>query len=337
MWKKKPTAVPNRMPMISAPFTRWATRTAVRSNPISAVFVTGSDRCPGATGGAPGPPGMTIRAFTRPMKAMNRPMPAPMARRRSRGMACMIASRRPAKTSNVVRTPSRTINPIAACHDPACGATVKATIAFSPIPLASARGKLAKTPMRMQQMPAASAVEARKVPESCGVAPVAFVRMSGLTKRMYAIVRNVAKAPRSSRPTVLPRARRWKNRSSGSDMSRFRGTSCQPVLSFREKPWAGNPCRDDQKRWQQTPHPAQAQQQPEIAAAAVAGDVTVLGQADEGFGDRIVPPRRAEEVGFPLHAHGGHGQHGGDGDDDQRDRNPRKAAIARRRERHDEW
>src|SRR6185295_6743161 len=75
------------------------------------------------------------------------------------------------------------------------------------MPLASAIGKFAKIPMRMQQMPDASAVHATSDSFTSGVMPVAPARICGLTNRMYAIVRNVAPAPRSSRAGVVPRRR----------------------------------------------------------------------------------------------------------------------------------
>ena len=78
------------------------------------------------------------------------------------------------------------------------------TTAFNPMPLASAIGKFDAKPLRMQQIPAASAVQGPRERAISGGIP-ALARMLGLTKRMYAIVRNVATAPRNSRPTVLPR------------------------------------------------------------------------------------------------------------------------------------
>jgi hypothetical protein len=99
-------------------------------------------------------------------------------------------------------TPSSTIRPIAVCHEPAAFATWKATTAFSPIPLASASGKLAMQPISRHEIPAAAAVHA--IAESLGTPAAA--RMDGLTKRMYAIVKNVATAPRASRAGVLPRS-----------------------------------------------------------------------------------------------------------------------------------
>ncbi len=42
----------------------------------------------------------------------------------------------------------------------------------------------------------------------------AAARIAGFAKRMYAMVRKVAIAPRTSRAGVVPRAARWKSRSS---------------------------------------------------------------------------------------------------------------------------
>ena len=66
------------------------------------------------------------------------------------------------------------------------------------MPGAVASGKLAINPIRMQQMPAAAAVQAT-ADDWFMPAPA---RMPGFTTRIYAIVKNVATAPRNSRPTV---------------------------------------------------------------------------------------------------------------------------------------
>src|SRR5205814_7171676 len=65
-------------------------------------------------------------------------------------------------------------------------------------------GKLDVSPIRIVHTPAASAVHAPSDRTTSGGIP-APARILGLTNRMYAIVRKVAMAPRSSRPTVLPR------------------------------------------------------------------------------------------------------------------------------------
>ena len=83
----------------------------------------------------------TIPALTSPISVMNRPMPTPIARLRSFGMAFSIASRKPTSTDAVTTRPSATITPIA-CGQvrPRLATSVKATNAFRPSPAASANG-----------------------------------------------------------------------------------------------------------------------------------------------------------------------------------------------------
>ena len=72
---------------------------------------------------------------------MNSPMPIPIARLRSIGIALRIASRTPVSTKIVMRTPSTTITPIACGHEsPSAPTSVNATNAFSPSPAAIANG-----------------------------------------------------------------------------------------------------------------------------------------------------------------------------------------------------
>ena len=56
---------------------------------------------------------VTTPAFTSPISAMNAPMPIPIARFRSIGIAFRIISRTPVRTRIVIRMPSTTITPIA--------------------------------------------------------------------------------------------------------------------------------------------------------------------------------------------------------------------------------
>ena len=131
---KSASTVEKAMPMRSAPRTRRASRAAVTTSPTRATSVSGSRSEPKVTGGSTARGARdsaatvlagttTTRAFTAPMNAMNSPMPAPMARRRSRGIACSSASRRPTSTRTSMSSPSATTSPIAACHEPAAGAT----------------------------------------------------------------------------------------------------------------------------------------------------------------------------------------------------------------------
>ena len=122
------------MPIRIAPFTRRAISAAITSRLASAIAVSGWRSDPKVTGGsatfAPVAstwmvPGGTItkRAFTSPMNAMKRPIPTPIARRRSLGMARIRPSRNPTSTRTSMVSPSRTTRPIAVCQDPAAGAT----------------------------------------------------------------------------------------------------------------------------------------------------------------------------------------------------------------------
>ena len=62
-------------------------------------------------------PGVTKPASTKPMKAMNRPMPTLMAVLSHFGTALNTARRKPVRTSSRMMTPSMTTIPIASCHD----------------------------------------------------------------------------------------------------------------------------------------------------------------------------------------------------------------------------
>jgi hypothetical protein len=91
--------------------------------------------------GTPGGPGFTMPAETRPMNRMKSPMPALIACFSTRGIAFMIASRKPVSTSTVMAIPSRKITPMAAGHGSLSVAmSWNATTALSPMPEARASG-----------------------------------------------------------------------------------------------------------------------------------------------------------------------------------------------------
>ena len=71
-------------------------------------------------------------------------------------------------------------------------------------------GKFAPRPIISEQIALAAAVAA--ITGSCGI-PAAD-KMAAFANRMYAMVRNVASPPRTSRAGVVPRAVSWKSRSS---------------------------------------------------------------------------------------------------------------------------
>ncbi len=138
------STVLNRMPINRAPRTFRATSVAVTTRPSTNTRI-GRCRRFGVrvTIGWPDFGWTTRPAFTRPMKAMNRPIPMPMARLRSIGMAFSTASRNPVSTSPVMTRPSTTMTPMA-CGQvrPSAPTRVKATNAFRPSPAASANGYL---------------------------------------------------------------------------------------------------------------------------------------------------------------------------------------------------
>ena len=81
----------------------------------------------------------TNPASTRPMRAMNRPMPTLIAVLSWAGTAWKTALRKPVSTSTRITRPSSTTSPIASCQDMP-EAIEKPTKAFSPRPVASASG-----------------------------------------------------------------------------------------------------------------------------------------------------------------------------------------------------
>ena len=136
---------------------------------------------------------VTNRASTKPMSAMNSPMPTEMATLSGWGTAWKTALRKPVSTSSRITMPSSTTRPMASPHVD-WRAIVLATNALRPSPVARARGKLAKPPIRIVSTPATSAVPAaiagmplpgsapppRKAPVESGTKP----RMSGFSTMM---------------------------------------------------------------------------------------------------------------------------------------------------------
>ena len=136
---------------------------------------------------------VTTRASTKPISAMNRPIPTEIATLSCWGTAWKTALRKPVSTSTRITMPSRTTRPIAAPHVD-WRAIELATKALRPRPVASASGKLAKPPIAMVRTPATSAVPAamagmplpgsapppRKAPVESGTKP----RISGFSTMM---------------------------------------------------------------------------------------------------------------------------------------------------------
>ncbi len=146
------TAVMAAMPMSRAPLTPRASRATVSSTPrqktragqpVSAPL---PPSCTGTVVCAASGTRVTKPASTKPMNAMNRPMPTPIACFSGCGIARMTASRSPVTTRTQISRPSSTIRPIASSQL-ISGAIWKATTALMPRPAASASGRLPPTPM----------------------------------------------------------------------------------------------------------------------------------------------------------------------------------------------
>src|SRR6266496_3944340 len=128
------------MPIRIAPLILRAYSTPMSSRPTTNTNVSHPLRWPSMpmSTGVPAPR-RTKPASTRPISAMNRPIPAAIALLSSAGMARNTATRNPVSTRNVMTAPSSTTRPIAADHDILL-ATWNATNAFRPSPVANANG-----------------------------------------------------------------------------------------------------------------------------------------------------------------------------------------------------
>ena len=177
-----------RMPIRIAPFILRTTSTIVRSSPITNTSV-GQPRSWVATPSSTGTGRFAVRrtkpASTKPISAMNSPMPTPIAVLSCGGMAWNTAVRKPVSTSAVITRPSSTTRPIAS------GQLIRlampnATNAFSPRPVAIANGYLPITPIAIVSTPATSAVTAATVgmPRNLPSASATVPMISGLSTTM---------------------------------------------------------------------------------------------------------------------------------------------------------
>ena len=94
-----------RIPIRSPPRIFRATSAAVSASPTTNVRISRVERSGPSVTTVPRP-ATTMPPLTRPMIVMNRPMPIPIARFRSMGMALRTASRNPVSTSTVMMRPS---------------------------------------------------------------------------------------------------------------------------------------------------------------------------------------------------------------------------------------
>src|SRR5690554_1048240 len=200
--------VPTTMPMSSAPRTLRATSTPVsrRVKTNSRVGMVATEpSTPRPTGGEPNPVDVTKPAFTRPMNAMNRPMPTVMAILSWIGTASKIMRRRLVADSSTMMRPLITTRPIAS-GQVTWPTTLTARNELMPRPAANANGRREISPNRMVMTPEVRAVTAatwvnpRELPSTSALP----LKMIGFKMTMYAIATKVTMPPRTSRPTVDP-------------------------------------------------------------------------------------------------------------------------------------
>ena len=150
------------MPINNAPLTLRIIKPMIKISPNTKTIIGQPTRfppSPSCTGTGPAPVLRTKPESTKPIKAMNNPIPTEIAIFNCEGTALKTAVLNPVKTKTVMMIPSRTTRPIASCHD-IFEAIPTATKVFSPRPVASANGKLATTPIKMDITPAIKAVAA---------------------------------------------------------------------------------------------------------------------------------------------------------------------------------
>ena len=112
--RNQPITVSTRMPISMAPLTLRACSTAISTIPARVSRAVGVFRLPSATVVA----GLatTSPAFFRPMKAMNRPMPAAVAASRGLGIERTISWRTPTSVSSRKAIPEMKTQPSAVSH-----------------------------------------------------------------------------------------------------------------------------------------------------------------------------------------------------------------------------
>src|SRR5699024_299380 len=167
------------------------------------------------TGGLSVPEAVTNPEFTKPMKAINKPMPTVIATFRACGTALKIAVQIPVAPRTTITAPLMTTNPIASGQVTSC-TTETARKLFIPSPAAKAKGNLATTPKRIVITPATRPVTAvscakSRLPPSTSAEPP---RISGLSTTIYAITTNATMPPRISCLIEEPRDVISKNLSS---------------------------------------------------------------------------------------------------------------------------
>ena len=134
--------VATMIPIRIAPLTFLTIKPIIRKRPKAKTIVGQPTRVPlspRVTGTGPDPVRRTNPASTRPMRAMNRPIPTEIATLSCAGTARNTAVRNPVRTRTVIIKPSITTSPIASAHV-IFDAIPTATKVLRPRPVASANG-----------------------------------------------------------------------------------------------------------------------------------------------------------------------------------------------------
>ena len=124
---------------------------------------------------------------TRPIMAMNRPIPTPIEAFKLAGIELKTASRKPVTARRTMMMPSMTTRPMASGQvSPSVATKVTATRVLMPRPAAMPNGYLAMTPKAMVITPAAKAVTAatREVPRTSPLTSAPVPRISGFRMMM---------------------------------------------------------------------------------------------------------------------------------------------------------
>ena len=149
------------MPISRPPWTLRATRMPMARRPTTNTRVGTEVMEPPSPSWTGGPPavGRTKPESTKPMKAMNRPMPTVMAALSSLGTARKMAVRAPVTPNRTIRMPLITTRPMASAQVTSW-ITETARNELMPRPAARPNGRLAMRPKRMVMTPAVRPVTA---------------------------------------------------------------------------------------------------------------------------------------------------------------------------------
>mmetsp|Transcript_11123 Transcript_11123/g.33847 ORF Transcript_11123/g.33847 Transcript_11123/m.33847 type:complete len:202 (-) Transcript_11123:35-640(-) len=188
------------MPSRTAPGTACTMRLPVRIMPASAAHIRGLSKGPRpmmVVGLA-----TTMSTLTIPMREMSRPMPTTMASFTVRGVMRMMSAAMPVTLQSATRAPAMS-ELVSACEMLSVPGRIKPNAMYTerPVPGASPSGKFEKRPLTNDPTAEPRAVATTTASEGSP----AWLRICGLTSRMYDCVKKMSKPPRSSVITVEPR------------------------------------------------------------------------------------------------------------------------------------